>query len=232
MLDTRPISNQPEIQHVPQDSAIDQSSVDADQPHEPKVGDAKTEADGLKAENDKREAQLQAQRLELNNLKADMAFETAVLESGLQWEPGAAMLRRYCQSVGGFELLTDGAGNTVAMKDNERVSLSDMLRSVALNNPNLIRSNDSKYQVMVAEARESANLSKEDFAHDLQKRVDFINRHGLKAFEDLPLRRPSTTAPGSMTAEDYSRLSTREKASFVQKFGVDSVALIMSRRKQ
>jgi hypothetical protein len=91
---------------------------------------------------------------------------------------------------------------------------------------------DPKTLVAAEAAKRDEVLAKEDF-RSLQHRQNFIAKHGLEEFENLPLSRSSIVGnrdPRRLSWPEYQKLSFSEKQRVVAEVGESGILKIMARK--
>lgn len=113
--------------------------------------------------------------------------------------------------------------------DGKPTDLDTVLRTYATRHANMI---ERSAEQMRAD-REAANGPKSKAELKTWKeKSDFIDKHGLRAFEQLPAKAARNVPISQMTNEQYHALPWSEKSKIIDKVGERGLIEIMNRREK
>jgi hypothetical protein len=167
-------------------------------------------------ESKERSAQVEAEGREL---RAKASIKTAFAESPIKFYEDA-MIENFARLE--FDLTVDDSGIATGRLDGKRVPLSAVLEQIAKDRPFLADGRTTRHLRTDAAPPTPA---KSDLT--MRQRMDYIDAHGLDAFEKLPLRSVQTREIRTM--QDYSALPVATKSALLAKHGMKWLASLPKR---
>lgn len=181
------------------------------------------------AEEEQRRIEVERKLAELETQKREMEFVDSVRDcaraNGLKFYVASKELVRLLHDEPGIDV--DVQAGTCHINGN-RAELVDVLREYATRHENLIER--SREELQADRERQREVKSKAELK-TWKERAEFIDKHGLRAFEALPLKVARNVPISQMTNEDYHELGWAEKSKIIDKVGERGLAEIMNRRR-
>jgi hypothetical protein len=180
------------------------------------------ERERLTAERVKSEAEAERLVKETQKLKLTQAVHQAVADTGIGFYPSATDLVKLMD--GRAELGEDGALR-LRCADGSFSNFGDAVREFAMANRWALKNPPPIVEEKKYECREDFDT--------LEEKVDFIDKHSLRAWEQLPRTKPPQQKEvREMTAEDYLALPAKAKIEIINRYGSGIVEQIMIRHRK
>lgn len=179
----------------------------------------------LEAETAKVQQRIREQDKELADIRTKQAWNAAIEDVGVKFHVGFDSVKKLLLAEPGTEIVPSADGSElIATKDGNPTTVKELLVQLALTNQNLVDGRTLKRYQTPDTIKSRAELK------TTADKLSFIERHGLKAFESLPLRAPEDWNIATMTRNDWLKLPTSERARLSGEIGEEGIALILQRK--